>query len=319
MAGYNAYNAKDLKDVILRRLGAPITNVEVTEDQIYDCIQRALELFGEYHFNGLNKGYMTFYIPTKEEKDKVPEAMYNMYTKGLFDLAGKNVFAITQIIRTNIGSITSMDGNATYPWFTDFLLGMAGINGGMGGACNKWYGPNAFGADLGYFTQLMQYWSMMQDLISPLPDYWFNDATGQLKVMGNFIPGDLIVVEVFVKSYVDVEKSIGNVAGYGYAGPGNQSSFEQIYQNPDLAVTGQHAGEDLAIRQGSYNNRWVKDYATTLVKELNGQILAKHQGMLLPGGITVDGVRLIEEAQREKEALRAELDLLDPPFGILIG
>lgn len=319
MAGYNAYNAKELKDVILRRLGAPIVNVEVTPDQIYDCIQRALELFGEYHFNGLNKGYMAFYVPRKDEKDNVTEFAYENHVKGLFDLAGKNVFAISQIIRTNIGSITSMDGNATYPWFTDFLLGMAGINGGMGGACNKWYGPNAFGADLGYFTQLMQYWSMMQDLISPLPDYWFNDNTGQLRVMGNFIGGDLIVVEVWVKSFVDVEKSVGNTAGYGYAGPGTQSNFASIYDNPDNALVGQVAGEELAIKQGSYNNRWVKDYATTLVKELNGQILAKHQGMALPGGVTVDGTRLIEEARLEKEALRAELDLLDPPFGILIG
>ena len=43
---YNTYNPKTLKDAILRRLGAPVINVEVTEDQIYDCIQRALELYG---------------------------------------------------------------------------------------------------------------------------------------------------------------------------------------------------------------------------------------------------------------------------------
>ncbi|APD20561.1 head-tail adaptor Ad2 [Klebsiella phage KPV15] len=59
---YNTYNPKTLKDAILRRLGAPVINVEVTEDQIYDCIQRALELYGEYHFNGLNKGYQVFWL-----------------------------------------------------------------------------------------------------------------------------------------------------------------------------------------------------------------------------------------------------------------
>ncbi|QOI66659.1 neck protein [Erwinia phage FBB1] len=319
MSGYNAYTAKELKDVILRRLGAPIVNVEVTPDQIYDCIQRSLELFGEYHFNGLNKAYSVFYIPTPEEKDKMDESVYNMHTKGLFNLFDKGVFAITQIVRTNVGSITSMDGQATYPWFTDFLLGMAGINGGMGSSCSKFYGPNAFGADLGYFTQLMQYHSMMQDLISPLPDYWFNDNTGQLKIMGNFMAGDLVIVECFVKSFVAVEKTLGNIVGYGIAGPQADNTYEEIYNNPDMILTGQRAGEDMPIKQGSYNNRWVKDYSTALVKELNGQILAKHQGMLLPGGITVDGTRLIEEAQREKEALRNELELLDPPFGILIG
>ncbi len=107
---------------------------------------------------------------------------------------------MTQILRTNVGSLTSMDGQATYPWFTDFVLGLAGINGGLGTSCNS-FGPNAFGADLGYFTQLMQYRSMMQDLLVPLPDYWYNDATEQLKVMGNFVKGDFIVIEVYTRSF----------------------------------------------------------------------------------------------------------------------
>ena len=42
MATNTARNPKELKDVILRRLGAPIINVELTEDMIYDCIQREI-------------------------------------------------------------------------------------------------------------------------------------------------------------------------------------------------------------------------------------------------------------------------------------
>ena len=65
MSGYVTNNPRELKDAILRRLGAPVINVEVTEDQIYDCIQRALELYGEYHFDGVNKGYKVF----KDKRD----------------------------------------------------------------------------------------------------------------------------------------------------------------------------------------------------------------------------------------------------------
>ncbi|QGZ15305.1 head completion, neck hetero-dimeric protein [Klebsiella phage vB_Kpn_P545] len=314
MAGQVANNPSELKDLILRRMGAPIVNVELTTDQIYDCIQRALELYGEYHFSGLNKGYQVFYIGT-EESDNA------QFLNGVFNLHGRNVFAISQIVRTNVGSITSMDGNATYPWFTDFLMGMAGINGGMGSSCQKGYGPNAFGADLGYFTQLMTYWSMMQDLLSPLPDYWYNSDTEMLKVMGNFMKGDIIVCEVWTKSYNNVDWAVGNTAGYGYAGSNNANQWGvgEIYDNPNKGITGQFAGEQNQNREGAYNNRWVKDYAHCLAKELNGQILAKHQGMMLPGGVTVDGARLIEEARIEKEALRAELDLLDPGCPILLG
>lgn len=311
MSSYNAYNPKDLKDVILRRLGAPIINVEVTEDQIYDCIQRALELYGEYHFNGTHKSYKMFYVGTDDE-----------YTNGVFDMTDDRVFAITQILRTNLGSITSMDGQATYPWFNDFLLGMAGINGGMGSSCSKFYGPNAFGADLSYFTQLMQYNTMLQDLVSPIPDFWFNDNTGMLKVTGTFQKNDIIVVECYTKSYVDTDVAINNQAGYGYAGSVGQNdawSLNDSYNNPNNVHSQQYAGQDTTVRNGAYNNRWVKDYATCLVKELNGQILAKHQGMQLVGGVTVDGTRLIQEAQDEKLMLRDELSGMDFPVGILIG
>lgn len=312
MAGNISNNPKELKDLILRRLGAPIINVELTEDMIYDCIGRALELFGEYHYDGLNKGYQVITIG----HDEIGQGQFR---NGVFDFSGRNIFAVTQIVRTNVGSLTSMDGNATYPWFTDFLMGMAGINGGMGSSCNKSYGPNAFGADLGYFTQLTTYWSMMQDMLSPLPDYWYNDSTGQLKVMGNFQLGDVIVVECWVKSYIDVPKMVGNVAGYGTAGPGTQWSLPEQYDNPDKFLTGLHAGEDVATVQGSYNNRWVKDYAHILAKELLGQVLARHQGMQLPGGVTLNGERLIDEARMEKEQAIEQLYLLDPPTGVLLG
>lgn len=306
-----SYNPKQLKDAILRRLGAPITNIEVTTDQVYDCIQRALELYGEYHYNGYNKGYLAFHIGHDDEE---------RFRNGVFDLKGRNVFAVTQIVRTNVGSLTSMDGQATYPWFTDFVLGMAGINGGMGSSCNT-FGPNAFGADLGYFTQLMQYRSMMQDIMVPLPDYWYNDDSEQLKIMGNFVKGDFIVIEVYVKSYIGVDRMAGNQAGYGYASGKCENSWSigAEWDNPDRRISGMRAGEDLGLQDGAYNNRWVKDYATALVKEVNGNILAKHQGLSLAGGVTVDGVRLIEEARLEKERLRDELDLLDAPTPILVG
>lgn len=309
MSGYVTNNPKELKDAILRRMGAPIINVELTEDQIYDCIQRALELYGEYHFDGVNKAYKVFNV---DEKQAI---------HGVFDLKDDGVFAVTKIVRTNVGSMATMDGSAVYPWFTDFMMGMAGINGGLGSGCSKFYGPNAMGGDLGYFAQLMSYRTTMQDMLNPLPDFWYNSANGQLKVTGNFRAGDVIVVEVYVKSYIDVPDMIGGVAGYAHAGGCSVvGGIDEIYNNPNSGLSGITAGMG-SLRessQGAYNNRWVKDYAHALCKELNGQILAKHQGMQLAGGVTIDGTRLIEEARIDIERLRDELELLDPPMGIIM-
>lgn len=302
------YTPQQLKDEILQRLGAPIINIEVTESQVFQCIQRALELYGEYHFNGLNKSYMTFYVGDDDQ-----------YKHGVFDLSKENVFAVTSILRQSAGSLMTLDGSATYPWVTDFILGLTKFNGA--GSCQRGFGPNAYGADLGYFTMLSQHFNMLQNMLNPLPDFWFNESTGQLKIMGNYKKGDVIIAEVYVKSYVDVSPATGAFAGYGYAGSPDRNNWglNDIYQNPDHRLTGYKAGENSSLSQGAYNNRWVKDYATTLVKELNGQVLAKHQGMQLAGGVTVDGLRLLEEARLEKEALREELYLLDPPCPILVG
>uniref|UniRef100_A0AB38ZCZ2 Head-tail adaptor n=1 Tax=Acinetobacter phage vB_AbaSt_W16 TaxID=3116434 RepID=A0AB38ZCZ2_9CAUD len=298
---------KQLKDDILMRLGAPIIQVEVTEAQIYQCIQRALELYGEYHYNGLNKTYIAIHIGDDDQ-----------YKNGVFDLSDENIFAVSQIIRGNTGLLLTLDGSATYSWASDFILGMAGVNGCNSGT--RAFGPNGFGANLSYYTTIMQYWSILQNMFNPIPDFWFNDDTGQLKLSGNFKKGDLIFLEVWVKSFVDTNYAVGSYAGYGYAqGEQNPWSVSDRYNNANYNVTGYIAGESQGTKQGAFNNRWVKDYATVLVKELNGQILAKHQGMQLAGGTTVDGVRLIEEARLEKERLIDELDSLAAPPGILMG
>lgn len=306
MRNSNIKTAHQLKDDILERLGAPIINIEVTESQIFQCIQRALELYGEYHYNGVNKSYMAFHVNDDET-----------FKHGVFDLSNDNVFAVTSIVQKSAGTLMTMDGHGVYTWFTDFVLGLTKLNGG----CGKGFGPNAFGADLGYFTMLDQQWSMLRKMFNPIPDYAYNDSTGQLKIMGNFKKGDVIIVEVYVKSFVDTHASIGAYAGYGFAGSqqANAWGVGDIYQNPDRQLAGYRAGMDSSLGQGAFNNRWVKDYATVLVKEVNGQVLAKHQGMQLPGGVTVDGLRLLEEVRIEKEALREELLLLDPPCPILIG
>ena len=299
-----SYNPKQLKDLILRRLGAPVVNVEVTEEQIFECIQRALELYGEYHYNGVNKAYKVIKVKTDDE-----------YKTGVFDLSLDNVFAVTEIVQASGPSIMSMDGSTTYTWATDFILGLTGNSS----SCNVMYGPFSGGSGLSYYTQLMQHFGMLKQMFNPKKDFWYNDATGQLSIEGSYKKDDVIIIECYVRSFSDVQTSVASYAGYGIAGATSSNLPSDQYMNPDNRVNGYRAGQENVQNQGSYNNRWVKDYATTLVKELQGYILSKHQNMQLPGGVTIDGIRIIEEAKEEKRVLKEELMLLDTPAMILLG
>ena len=58
---------------------------------------------------------------------------------------------------------------------------------------------------------------------------------------------------------------------------------------------------------------FIKDYTTALIKQQWGANLSKFEGMQLPGGVTLDGRQIFEDAtadiERLEEKLRAEQEL----------
>lgn len=308
----NANNPRELKDLILMRLGAPIVNVEVTEDQVFSCIHRAIELYGEYHYEAMNKSFLVLKM-SKEQAET-----------GLFDLRDYKLFAVTKIVRHGGSAMFTMDGNTTMNYFTDFMRGLA--TGMPSGGCG-FFGQMGSIGGLGFYSQLMSYQNMLFDQLSPLPDYSFNAMTGQLKVIGNHREGELLIVEVYNKYYMELDQSTSptkagsSSAIAGACGKPRVVGADNSWQNPYVDLANPIAGEchgDFA-NQNVYNVRWVKDYATILVKHLNGYILAKHQGLTLPGGITINGDKIVDDAVEELQKLRDELYNLEEPLPILMG
>jgi hypothetical protein len=56
-----------------------------------------------------------------------------------------------------------------------------------------------------------------------------------------------------------------------------------------------------------YNDRWLKRYATALIKQQYGTNLSKFSGIALPGGVTLDGDKIYQAAQAEIDKLEEEM------------
>lgn len=56
-----------------------------------------------------------------------------------------------------------------------------------------------------------------------------------------------------------------------------------------------------------YNDRWLKEYSTALIKRQWGSNLIKFGGIQLPGAVTLDGDKLFDEAQQTIERLEEEM------------
>lgn len=70
-----------------------------------------------------------------------------------------------------------------------------------------------------------------------------------------------------------------------------------------------HRAQDPTTFTDIYNDLWLKKYATAKLKMQWGINLTKFEGIQLPGGVTLNGRQLIDDAREEITKLEEELRL----------
>lgn len=77
---------------------------------------------------------------------------------------------------------------------------------------------------------------------------------------------------------------------------------------------------DPAVFPDVYNNRWLKEYATVCIQKQWGENLRKYGSVQLPGGITLDGDKIYNDAVRTIERLESEcIDSFSLPCEFVMG
>lgn len=69
-----------------------------------------------------------------------------------------------------------------------------------------------------------------------------------------------------------------------------------------------------------WNDTWLKKYCTALIKRQWGTNLSKFDGMQLPGGVTINASKILDEAREEIQALEESLrDTYELPADFIVG
>lgn len=69
-----------------------------------------------------------------------------------------------------------------------------------------------------------------------------------------------------------------------------------------------------------YNDQFLKEYATALLKEMWGTNLKKFSGIQMVGGVTFNGEQIFQEAKEDIQRIREEARMVwEEPLGIYIG
>ena len=64
---------KEFKEYCLRKLGKPVIEINVDDDQIDDRIDEALKYYWDYHFDGSERLYYKYMIQDGDRRDAIKE------------------------------------------------------------------------------------------------------------------------------------------------------------------------------------------------------------------------------------------------------
>ena len=177
----------ELKQYILECLGAPLIEINITDNQMENMIDDALLFFQEYYWDGTNHAYYTHIITAAEKASgmiQIPDYVYGV--SRAFSMQGFNA--------SNLRISLSNPLSAGYQLVYDALA------------------PVGSGGNLIYFEQVMQHLSTIQAMLIAEPSFTFNRLDGLLTMTdtGNLDEGRLLCLEVYTSLRLDQPNKIWN-------------------------------------------------------------------------------------------------------------
>ena len=230
-------NRQELSDYCLRRLGHPVIEINIDDDQLEDRIDDAFQFYREYHYDAIEKVYLKH------------------------EMTANNI----------------ADGYVT---LSDAVVGVERI---LPFSSKTTSGMNIF--DIRYQILINDLYSIMStDLI------YYQQVKGQLELIQQVLVGTKPVRfnRHMNRCYIDLSWSADVKAG-------------EFLVFECWRILDPNTYNDV------YNDMWLKRYATALIKRQWGDNLKKFGGMQLPGGVTLNGQIIFDEALAEIEKIEQEI------------
>lgn len=240
---------EEFKEYCLRKLGAPVIEINVSDEQIEDRIDEAISFFRDYHYDGSQLVYLKHQL-TAEELEQgwiaVPPRLLGITR--IFDLGAS--------ISTGSGMF-----NVSYQFVLNNLEQLTGY-------------------DVTNYYMSMQHLEFMQEILVGKPLIRYNRHVDKL--------------------FIDIRKNV--------LAPGSFVIMEAY----DII--------DDTVYSDFWRDRWLQNYATTLIKEQWGGNLTKFEGMQLVGGVTFNGMQILTDAREERKTMEEQaINSLQPLVFNFVG
>ena len=240
-------NRKEFKDYCLRRLGFPVIEINVDDDQVEDRIDDALQYWQDYHFDGLQKVY---YIKAIQQAD-IDQKYLDLSESKDADDNPMEIVGVTRIFPIQ-------DSQASINMF-----------------------------DLRYQLRLNE----LYDFTSAS---YINYTLTQQHLRSLEI---MFTGEVPIRFQRHMQRLYIDWAWGASEAPVGTIVVAECYAaiNPD-------------VFSKVWDDRWLKEYATVLIKRTWANNMKKFGGIQLPGGVILNGKEMYDEAAEEIDRLQKEME-----------
>jgi len=313
-----------LKQYALRALGAPVLEINVDEDQLEDRLDEALEYWRQYHPDGTEQIYMKQIIRASEINLTTPVAenfvLAEVVTGGT---SGATAEVIRETSRVSAGTLLlvkkvvgtfvageTITGAASgqtavlgttpvilreydlkYIDIPDLVYGVTKVLS-IGQASSS---KNIF--DLQYQLRLNDLYDLTSTSI-----IYYKTVMGQLALLDLELNGHQLFRfnRRMSRLYLDLNWESDVILG-------------------DYIIVQAYRALDPDQFTKVWNEAWLKHYITALFKKQWATNIKKFSGIQLPGGVTLDGDKLYDEATSEIKELEDELMSKSAPLDFFIG
>ena len=266
----------EFKEYVLRKLGAPVLDINLASEQCEDLIDDALQFFYERHFDGVQQCYLKYQIT---DDDVLRGEARPPGTTGASQ-TGITTTTVTQDMPTKGSTDFSWYENSNYIPIPNHVIGINKIF--QYDNAQSISVSNMFSFKYQLFLNDIYYWGQT-DLLS------YSMTMSYLETM-NFLLNTHKQIRFNQRQdrlYLDVDWS--------------------DIKAKDYIIIDCWRTVDPVDYPRVWNDSFLKPYATALFKKQWGQNLIKFQGVKLPGGIEFNGRQLYDDGQREIDEIISKM------------
>ena len=297
---------EEFKNYCLRKLGWPVLQINVDDDQVNDRIDEALQFWYDYHYDGTEKMFLKHRI-SQQDIDRgwiyCPDSI--IFVTGIFPFdesnSSINMFDLRYQLRLHdLYDFTSV----SYVSYEITMQHIRTLNLLFSGTPQFRFHrhQNKLHLDIDWTRDLDVGQYVVAECYRRLePEEITLTGTASGNTTSNTIIGTSTKFdqEIAEKDFIQID--------------GTAKQVKKIISPTEIILDGPHSSNTSGItitKEGNtdvWNDRFLKRYATAKIKMQWGSNLKKFEGIQMPGGVTLNGQKIYDEAVEEVKELEEEM------------